>query len=192
MGSDEGDAGLAMVELVVDEVRRRFPLGAAKQVQVLEYSGHPGLEPAGVVVRVAVDPVRVADEDALWEFQDTHRDALEQLRCDLVRLFPGRLAAGAVQWEPNNPGGRADPVGAAASFDLVWRYRVAGPIAEATPVLTRLTAEDLETLDTLIGAGIVADRPEAVRWALARLREQPVYQQVRARAREIEEHAQRH
>jgi Arc/MetJ-type ribon-helix-helix transcriptional regulator len=46
---------------------------------------------------------------------------------------------------------------------------------------------DLETLDTLIAAGITGSRAEAVRWALARIRERPAFEQLRARTREIEE-----
>jgi Arc/MetJ-type ribon-helix-helix transcriptional regulator len=45
---------------------------------------------------------------------------------------------------------------------------------------------DLETLDALITAGIASSRAEAVRWALARIRERPAYAQLRERAREIE------
>jgi hypothetical protein len=44
-----------------------------------------------------------------------------------------------------------------------------------------------ETLDTLITAGIAGNRAEAVRWALARIRERPAYEKLRARAQEIEE-----
>lgn len=46
---------------------------------------------------------------------------------------------------------------------------------------------DLETLDTLITVGIAGNRADAVRWALARIRERPAYEQLRAKAREIEE-----
>jgi hypothetical protein len=53
--------------------------------------------------------------------------------------------------------------------------------------MARLGREDLETLDTLITAGIAACRAEGVRWALARIRERPAYEQLRARAREIED-----
>jgi Arc/MetJ-type ribon-helix-helix transcriptional regulator len=51
----------------------------------------------------------------------------------------------------------------------------------------RLGSEDLETLDTLIAAGIAGSRAEAVRWTLARIRERPAYEQIRIRAREIED-----
>jgi Arc/MetJ-type ribon-helix-helix transcriptional regulator len=55
-----------------------------------------------------------------------------------------------------------------------------------TPVMVRLRREDLETLDTLITAGIASSRAEAVRWALARIRERPAFEQLRARSGEIE------
>src|SRR5579863_3612168 len=45
---------------------------------------------------------------------------------------------------------------------------------------------DLETLDTLITAGFAAHRAQAVRWALARIRERPAYVQLRGPGREIE------
>jgi hypothetical protein len=60
------------------------------------------------------------------------------------------------------------------------------PTSDLTPVMARLGAEDLETLDTLITAGIAPNRAQAVRWALARIRERPAYAQLRDRAREIE------
>jgi Arc/MetJ-type ribon-helix-helix transcriptional regulator len=46
---------------------------------------------------------------------------------------------------------------------------------------------ELETVDTLITAGIAANRAEAVRWALSRIRERPAYSQLKERSREIEE-----
>ena len=58
---------------------------------------------------------------------------------------------------------------------------------ELTPVMARLGPVDLETLDTLITAGIAPNRAEAVRWALARIRERPAYGKLSERAREIEE-----
>lgn len=61
------------------------------------------------------------------------------------------------------------------------------PAGELTPVMARLGPADLETLDTLIAAGFAANRAQAVRWALARIRERPAYAQLRDRAREIEE-----
>jgi hypothetical protein len=69
--------------------------------------------------------------------------------------------------------------------------RAGGPLGGGDPSLTavmaRLGPEDLETLDTLIGVGIAGSRAEAVRWALARIRERPAYEQIRAHSREIED-----
>ena len=53
--------------------------------------------------------------------------------------------------------------------------------------LARLGPDDLQTLDTLITAGIASSRAEAVRWALGRIRARPAYEQLRARTREIED-----
>ena len=59
--------------------------------------------------------------------------------------------------------------------------------ADLTPVMARLGPADLETLDTLITAGIASNRADAVRWSLARIRERPAYEQLLAKSREIEE-----
>lgn len=55
-----------------------------------------------------------------------------------------------------------------------------------TPVMVRLTAAELETVDTLIAVGIASSRAEAIRWALTRIRERPAYERLRSRACEIE------
>ena len=52
--------------------------------------------------------------------------------------------------------------------------------------MVRLRAEELDTVDTLISAGIAGNRAEAVRWALARIRERPAFEQLREHTREIE------
>lgn len=56
-----------------------------------------------------------------------------------------------------------------------------------TSVMARLGADDLQTLDTLIAAGIASSRAKAVRWVLACIRERPAYKQLRAHTREIED-----
>lgn len=55
-----------------------------------------------------------------------------------------------------------------------------------TPVMVRLPGAELETVDTLIAAGIASSRAEAIRWALARIRERPAYEQLRRHASEIQ------
>src|SRR5580693_9063710 len=49
---------------------------------------------------------------------------------------------------------------------------------EATFVLVALGPAGLETVDTLIMAGIAATRAEAIRWAVDRVREGPAYQRL--------------
>jgi hypothetical protein len=65
----------------------------------------------------------------------------------------------------------------------VVRGRAEAPLV---PIMARLGPAELETVDTLITAGIAASRAEAVRWALARIRERPAYALLREHAREIE------
>jgi hypothetical protein len=55
---------------------------------------------------------------------------------------------------------------------------------EATLVHAPIGPAGLETLDTLIMAGIAATRGEAIRRALDRIRELPAYEQLRAHALE--------
>ena len=52
---------------------------------------------------------------------------------------------------------------------------------------TTLGRSGLETLDTLIMAGIADTRADAIRWALARIRERPAYERLRERIREIDQ-----
>lgn len=69
--------------------------------------------------------------------------------------------------------------GAASPHTLAYRITDRSTPAPAgdqsredlTPVMVRLGATDLATLDTLITAGVVNSQAEGLRWALAHLRE---------------------
>ena len=52
---------------------------------------------------------------------------------------------------------------------------------------TTLGRSGPETLDTLIMAGIAETRADAIRWALARIRERPAYERLRERIQEIDQ-----
>jgi hypothetical protein len=52
---------------------------------------------------------------------------------------------------------------------------------------TALGCSGLETVDTLIMAGIADTRAEAISWALARIRERPAFERLRERAQEIDQ-----
>jgi hypothetical protein len=67
-----------------------------------------------------------------------------------------------------------------------WRGGAA-PGRSLTPVMARLDPRDVEVLDALITAGIVPNRAEGVRWALARIRERPAYTQLREHIGKIDE-----
>jgi hypothetical protein len=178
------------------EVRNRFPGAPIQRVEVLQYGDEPSVEPGQILGRVILDaPAGAAeggkteahDEErgrALEAFHDTHRDAIRQLRRDLDRMPANAVLEFVVSGETAE-GQRGGP-----RLKLAHGPRGfggGGGEGPFTPVMARLGQEDLETLDTLITAGIAPSRAEAVRWALARIRERPAYEQLRARAMEIEE-----
>ncbi|MGI8448904.1 MAG: hypothetical protein ACR2MP_17345 [Streptosporangiaceae bacterium] len=164
-----------------DEVKKRFP-SAVQRVAVLQYGDDPVIEPGELLVRVILNAAegREAQQQALQALENAHGPAIKQFRNDLSAQLPeaGRL-------EFRTSGDTDGP-------RLVLGGRTRGSLearaegGELTPVMARLGPVDLETLDALITAGIAASRAEAVRWALARIRERPAYAQLRERAREIE------
>ena len=177
---------------VTQLANERFPGAPIEEVEVLQYGQDPEVEPGQLVVRIVVTapddpPERMR---AFETFHHERREAIHQFRRDLDRLpAPAlfQLVVGSVP--PGQAAGRGDR-GPKIQL-LPNRPGDCGPGAEAegpalTPVMARLGQEDLATLDTLITAGIASSRAEAVRWALARIRERPAYQQLRVHTREIE------
>jgi hypothetical protein len=174
------------------EVRSRFSGAAFDKIELLQYGDDPEIEPGELFARVNValpDGIDETDKEArgqaLEQFHDTHRAAIRELQRELKSRSIGGLTL-----EFAMPGRSAD---AEVKRGPVLRMRMGsgrGPFGggdpSLTPVMARLGAEDLETLDTLIAVGIAGSRAEAVRWALARIRERPAYEQIRARSREIE------
>ncbi len=177
-------AAVENVQRILDEeVKGRFPEGTIERVALLQYGDDPVVEPGQLVVRVVAAASGDKEEHArvARNFEGSFRQQLEQIRHDLrdklpeVSRFEIRIGS-----DPDGPRffiaspGRSLEARALAGGDL-------------TPVMARLGPADLETLDTLITAGIASNRAEAVRWALARIRERPAYAQLRAKAAEIEE-----
>jgi hypothetical protein len=178
------------------EVHSRFPGAPIQRVEVLQYGDEPSIEPGQLLGRVILDAPADAAEGGkndegdnergiqLEEFHAAHRDAIRQLRRDLDKLPANTVLEFIVSGEAAE-GQRGGP-----RIKLAHGPRGlggGGGEGQFTPVMARLGQDDLETLDTLITAGIAPSRAEAVRWALARIRERPAYEQLRARAREIEE-----
>jgi hypothetical protein len=175
---------IGQLEQQIDaEVKKRFP-GAVQRVTVLQYGEEPVIEPGELLVRVIIEAAegREGQQHALQAFENAHGPALKQFRHDLSAQLPeaGRLEI-RTSGDTDGPRmvlGDGRPRGSLGARALEGR--------DLTPVMARLGAEDLETLDALITAGIAASRAEAVRWTLARIRERPAYAQLRERAREID------
>jgi hypothetical protein len=188
---EQADLGRAR-EKFEQEVRKRFAGAAIDKVELLQYGDDPEIEPGEVMGRVVLAFPEGADpsdkevrKDVIDSFERAHQEAIEGLR-KAMREGPGPATL-----EIFVAGADADPKhrGPMMKMKIGGRH---GPLALAgdqtlTPVMARVGPEDLETLDTLIAVGIAGSRAEAVRWALARIRERPAYEQIRARSREIED-----
>jgi hypothetical protein len=167
------------------QVRSRFPGDAIERAEVLQYGDDPEVEPGQLIAQVVLHTPgdRKEREQAFKALHDGRHKAIEELRDELNKLPVNvilRFRAGGerAKGEPQGP------------FIQLLAAKSGGPGGDGpglTPVMARLGADDLETLDTLISAGIASSRAEAVRWALARIRERPAYGQLRARTREIAE-----
>jgi hypothetical protein len=173
-----------------EEVRSRFPQGTIRQAEVLQYGDVPEVEPGQLLARVIVETPDDEEgrKQAFESLHESHRTAFRELRKELNKLPVPVVLQFRASGEPGE-GGRGGPI-----IQLMGDRPAPGPYspveapgAGLTPVMARLGAEDLETLDTLIAAGIANSRAEAVRWTLARIRERPAYEQLRARTREIED-----
>ena len=164
----------AATEQIGQEVKGRFPEGVVDSVAVLQYGDDPAVEPGQAVVQVTVAAEPEAGEDQLETFHRTNRDALRDLHRDICQRWPQATRFTFVTGEGEDR-------------KFIWRAPVPDePPGDLTPVMARLGPADLETLDTLITAGFAANRAQAVRWALARIRERPAYAELRERAKEIE------
>jgi hypothetical protein len=172
----------------VHVVHERFPDAPIKRIEVLKHGDDPEVEPGQLIARLVIDTPADAPERvrAFESFHSQYGDAFHELRQELDKLAGPVLLQIVAGGEPSGPGsirpriqlqgGRSGQAPCGPPPD--------GP--ELTPVMARLSREDVATLDTLITAGIAGSRAEAVRWTLARIRERPAYEQLRAHTREIE------
>jgi hypothetical protein len=167
-----------------EEVNKRFPGGAVQRVKALQYGDEPMIEPGELLVRLIVEAAegQKGQEQALHAFEEAHDEAFKQFRKDLSAELPNVWRMEVLTSSDTGDGPRM-VLGGRRLDSLAARAAEGGDL---TPVMARLGRVDLETLDALITAGIASSRAEAVRWALARIRERPAYGQLRERAREIE------
>ncbi|HTU76891.1 MAG TPA: hypothetical protein VMG38_25555 [Trebonia sp.] len=179
-------------EMFEREVRKRFDGATIAKVELLQYGEEPEVEPGGLLGRVTVagpdgqaTTGRKEREQALDEFHTRYKEAIHDFAKEL------RARAGSVTLEFHVEGQSDDveePHGPVIKLKLGrGTGALGGGDPSLTAVMARLGPEDLETLDMLIGVGIAGSRAEAVRWALARIRERPAYEQIRAHSRQIED-----
>jgi Arc/MetJ-type ribon-helix-helix transcriptional regulator len=167
-----------------DEVRARFPAGVIKQAVLLHHGDDPEIEPGELWVRILLPADRPEDyEQILRAFQRDHQAAMEEIPRYLAeKLREIRLVEFTFSNNPVTSGGHGP------RRSMIVGQRVTDvrerELAEATRVDVRLGPANLEALDTLIMAGIAGDRADAVRWVLARFRQQPEYEQLRERVAE--------
>ena len=178
----------ALQSKLEQQVKEHFPDGGVQRVVLLQHGDDPQVEPGALWVRVFVklagvpaDPqVRVLADQA-W--RDAHQAMLKELQREFAQVLPAaRMLEFKFITDDNavRKGSDTELIGGSAA-DLAERQR------DLTPVMARLGPVDLWTLDTLVTAGIAANRAEAVRWVLARIRERPGYQKLGERARELDE-----
>ena len=164
-----------------EELNRRCGDETVQKVEVLQYGDEPVIEPGQAMVRVILTPTDEDPEAALHAFERTHSGAIEDLRKTIAQTMP--FVRRVELTLPAQPGKRGHPV---ISMSVGPPDRTA-PGGKLTPVMARLDPRDLEVLDALITAGIVPNRAEGVRWALARIRERPAYTQLREHVGKIDE-----
>ena len=170
-----------------DEVRTRFPGAAVRRALLLQYGDDPQIEPRDLWVRVLLDSDGPEDYDRAWKaFAGPHQAAIEEFPRYLAEKvheimnvefrFGDTTEAGCDRDGPQY----GYPTGQRLSDYQEWER------GEATFVRAPMGPAGLETLDTLIMAGIAATRSEAIRWAMDRFRDLPAYERVRERVRDAD------
>jgi Arc/MetJ-type ribon-helix-helix transcriptional regulator len=172
---------LDTVEREIDqEARARFPGTAVRQAVLLQYGDDPEIEPGDLWVRVLLDEPDEPDDDwgpVLTAFEQDNETAIEQFRGYLAAKLREIIEVeyvfcnNPVNFDGDGPRGGM-PVAQRLSDIGEWEH------GEATFVLVALGPAGLETVDTLITAGIAATRAEAIRWAVDRVREGPAYRRL--------------
>lgn len=161
--------------MIDDEAAERFPAGTAPRLVLLHYGDHPAIEPGEFYLQVVLgqdeapwDAWRQEERDQIWDFRDQ-------------RLPEAR---GVMVTTDTPEGARRRP----AAIMKIDRDSLLDPenyerACGLTPVMAHLGPADLQTLDTLITAGLTTSRSESARWALARIREQAAYARLSDQAR---------
>jgi hypothetical protein len=162
-----------------DEAKKLFP-GAVRRASLLQHGDDRLVEPGELVLRL----VLIQPPGEHGEPPEPHTvlkpPAMKQFRHELSQRLP---EVRRIEIMLEDAGGHPHK----GHFMLRTADDEARPAdGDLTPVMARLRPAELEIVDTLISAGIAANRAEAVRWALARISERPAYAQLREHTRTIE------
>ncbi|HEY6277271.1 MAG TPA: hypothetical protein VIX86_13180 [Streptosporangiaceae bacterium] len=161
-----------------DEAKNLFP-GAVRRAVLLQHGDDPLVEPGELVLRLVITPPPGEDGELPEPGTVLRRPAMKQFRHELSRRLPGcRRIEVMLEDASGHP--------LKGHFMMTTDEGARLSDGDFTPVMARLRAAELEIVDTLISAGIAANRAEAVRWALARISERPAYAQLREHTRDIE------
>lgn len=168
---------------IQQEASQHFP-AAVQGVTVLQHGDERRIKRGELIIQVLISPQGPdGRQRPLRAFEQAHQSEIEQFRRALSQRFP---RARRLQLVCDGADGRKVIL---VPLDRVRaeRGQADSPGAgDLTPVMARLAPTELEIVDTLISAGIAANRAEAIRWALARISERPAYTQLLERTREIE------
>ena len=170
-------ATIDRIQRMIDgEATERFPADVVPRLALLRYGDHPVIEPGELYLRVILGQ----DGAARDAWMEEHGDRLEDFRAQRLPEVKGFVVTTDI---PDSAGRR--PTGIMKMDGISLLAPEDDEIARGfTPIMAQLGPADTETLDALITAGIAASRSESVRWALARVREQPAYAELSERARE--------
>jgi hypothetical protein len=168
-----------------DEVRARFPGDVIKQAVLLQYGDDPEIEPGELWVRVLLRADQPEEyEQIIRAFERDQQAAMEEIPRYLAEtLREIRLVEYTFADNPVTSGGHGPRCSQIVGLRVT---DLRAELGEAARVDARLGPANLETVDTLIMAGIADDRADAIRWVLARFRQQPEYEQFRERVAEID------
>jgi len=147
--------------MIDDEAAARFPDGTAPRLVLLQYGDHPAIEPGELYLQVVA-----GQDDAPWgAWTQERRNRIWNFREQRLPETKGVMVTTSVR---DATGRRPTSIMMMDSGSLLHpdNYERARGLS---PVMAHLGPDDLQTLDTLILAGITGSRSESARWALARI-----------------------